>query len=97
MDKKYNEIINELRGKIKSIITLYEVEKEKNLDLAGENKSLTDKIKVLEDEIYDIKNKYNNIKVGKAIALGNDDSHDAKIKINRIVREIDKCIALLNQ
>ena len=24
-------------------------------------------------------------------------NHDAKIKVNRIVREIDKCIALLNK
>jgi hypothetical protein len=37
------------------------------------------------------------LKLAKAIALTDDTSHDAKIKVNRIVREIDKCIALLNR
>jgi len=31
------------------------------------------------------------------LAGNSEDSHQAKLKINRIVREIDKCIALLNR
>ena len=42
-------------------------------------------------------NKYNKLKLAKRLLASSGDSHDAKIKINRIVREIDKCVALLNR
>ena len=38
-----------------------------------------------------------NTTIAKALIGSEEDSHEAKQKINRIVREIDKCIALLNR
>ena len=35
--------------------------------------------------------------MAKTIAASSEDAHDAKIKINRLVREIDKCISLLDR
>jgi len=46
---------------------------------------------------YLIENKYESLKLAKIIAPSSTDSHDAKIKLNRIVREIDRCISLLNK
>ncbi len=97
MESKNNEIINKLRNNIKSIISLYEEQKEKNREIVTKNKELTHKITNLEDKIKDNELKYNNLKLAKAIASTDDSNHDAKIKVNRIVREIDKCIALLNR
>jgi phage shock protein A len=51
----------------------------------------------LEKKLTDTEEKYNNIKLAKTIISVEDNAHDAKIKMNRIVREIDKCIALLNR
>ena len=97
MESKNDEIINKLRNNIKSIISLYEEQKEKNREFVSKNKELTHKITNLEDKIKDNELKYNNLKLAKAIASTDDSNHDAKIKVNRIVREIDKCIALLNR
>ncbi|MBN2347213.1 MAG: hypothetical protein JXJ22_00145 [Bacteroidales bacterium] len=96
MENNYNEIASELRSKIKSIIMLYETEKEKNRVLNKQNLQLVEKVNSLEQKTNDLELKYNNLKLGKAIASGDESKHDAKIKINKIVREIDKCIALLN-
>ena len=97
MESKNDEIINKLRNNIKSIISLYEEQREKNREFVTKNKELTHKITNLEDKIKDKELKYNNLKLAKAIASADDSNHDAKIKVNRIVREIDKCIALLNR
>mgnify|MGYP006939912782 CR=1 FL=1 len=35
-------------------------------------------------------------RVANAISGSSDDSYEAKMRINQLVREIDKCIALLN-
>jgi len=97
MESKNDEIINKLRNNIKLIISLYEEQREKNREFVTKNKELTHKITNLEDKIKDKELKYNNLKLAKAIASTDDSNHDAKIKVNRIVREIDKCIALLNR
>ncbi len=97
MESKNDEIINRLRNNIKSIISLYEELREKNREFVAKNKELTHKLTNLEDKIKDKELKYNNLKLAKAIASTDDSNHDAKIKVNRIVREIDKCIALLNR
>ena len=48
-------------------------------------------------ENEELKLKYNNVELAKAITDASGNNHDAKIKMNRIVREIEKCIALLNK
>jgi hypothetical protein len=39
--------------------------------------------------------KYENLKTVNSLLSGSD-AHDTKIKLNRIVRDIDKCLSLLN-
>ena len=97
MESKNDEIISGLRSKIKSIISLYEEKKQKNLDLTAKTKELTDKITHLENKILNTEKNFDNLKLAKVIASSDESTHDAKIKVNRIVREIDKCIALLNR
>ena len=97
MESKFDDRISSLRAKIKSIITLYENQKMKNKNLELKNKELAEKVNYLEKKLNDITEKSNNIKFAKAILASGENSHDAKIKVNRIVREIDKCIALLNR
>ena len=97
MDSKNDEIINILRNNIKSIISLYEEQKEKNREFVSKNKELTHKLTNLEDKIKDKDSKYDNLKLARTIASTDESTHDVKIKVNKIVREIDKCIALLNR
>jgi phage shock protein A len=97
MNGQHNEILSNLRHKIKSIISLYEHEREKTKSLDAEKDELKEEIKVLEIKIKELETKYNNAILAKSIISSESDAHDAKIKVNRIVREIDKCIALLNR
>ena len=97
MENNNTEIIVLLRDKIKRIIGMFEKTK-------AENKSLIEQKAILEKKINDLKKEnekltiqYNNLKLAKNIEVSLSGSHDAKLKVNRIVREIDKCIALLNK
>jgi archaellum component FlaC len=97
MDSKNDEILNGLRNNIKSIISLYEQQKEKNREFIVKNKELTHKITNLENKIKDTESRYDTLKLARVFASSDESTHDVKIKVNRIVREIDKCIALLNR
>ncbi|MBN2612748.1 MAG: hypothetical protein JXB00_14420 [Bacteroidales bacterium] len=97
METTIDALTSNLRTRIKKLISLYEETKTKNQTLELNNRELSEKNSILEKKLAETEKKYDNIKIAKTILATGDSSHDAKIKVNKIVREIDKCIALLNR
>lgn len=98
MDSKSDEIVDSLRLRIKTMISRYEEQKKQNNALREKNLELTERVSQLENTIEELNKKYENLKIAKVLSsIPGEDVHDTKIQVNRIVREIDKCIALLNR
>ena len=97
MNNSYIDILAGLRVNLKKIISLYESEKEMNKELKSKNETLLKEIMLLKKENEELKIQYNKIDLANVFVNASGTTHDAKIKVNRIVREIDKCIALLNK
>lgn len=98
MDSKSDEIVDSLRLRIKTMISRYEEQKKQNNALREKNLELTERVAQLENTIEELNKKYENLKIAKVLSsIPGEDVHDTKIQVNRIVREIDKCIALLNR
>ncbi len=91
------EIVSSLRDKIITVISLLDKSKKENEGLRQENDYLRGDLKDKINRIKELEEKIETLKIAKTVVASSEDSHDAKIKINRIVREIDKCIALLNK
>lgn len=91
------EIIDSLKNKIKSIISLNEDSKEKVSNLELEVRQLKDKLREQESKVVELKSYNNQNQLAEAFIQSVEDPHEARMKINNIVREIDKCIALLNK
>jgi hypothetical protein len=90
-------IINSIEEKIKTLIILHKELKGENQNLFSENNELKSAIRLKEIELKELQSRYEQLKLAKLLATGSEDVHEAKLKVNRIVREIDKCIALLNK
>lgn len=97
MNASQVQIIEELKLRLDRFILLLEQEREEKETLKKVNIDLQKKIKTNQTRISELEIKYANLKIAKSLMADNEDSHDAKIRVNRIVREIDKCIALLNR
>lgn len=54
-------------------------------------------IEVLEKEKADLVTRYENLKLAKSMESGYGDSREVRQKIGKLMREIDKCVALLNE
>ncbi len=91
-----NEIMDGLRNKFKAIISINKTYREKNQILQEELEKLNTKITEQELKINEIDGKYESISLAEAFSASEEDVQEAKLKVNKIVREIDKCIALLN-
>jgi len=90
-------IVDELKHKIQLLAEKLESMKNTSLMLQDQKKDLEDKIREQELKIEELKQKNNTLKLSKAFVSENGGSQEAKLQINKIVREIDKCIALLNR
>jgi chromosome segregation ATPase len=97
MEIEQKDIAATLKDKIKKLLSLYNDLKAENSELKKQTEEYKIQVKNKEAELDFLKNKYNKLKLAKSLLASTGDSHDAKIKINSIVREIDKCIALLNR
>lgn len=96
MDNDGKHTVHELKSKFEKLVELHEASKSENVRLNNENEQLKKELKQKDEELAGCREKLSNMELAKGIASG-ESNHDAKIKINRIVREIDRCIALLNK
>lgn len=98
--KKGFEAINEIRSvfddvyeKNNKLSSQIELNESKILELKNE---LNDKSKIIDE----LKEKYNILKMTKKLETPSlnvkEDNKELKLKINEMLREIDKCMALLN-
>jgi K+-transporting ATPase c subunit len=98
MESKSDEIFSSLRQRIRTIISLYEEQKTKAAELLKRNQELKERVEMLENRLEETDKKYETLKIAKVLSsVPGEDVHETKIQVNRIVREIDKCIALLNR
>lgn len=95
MTAKENAVINELNEKIERLIKLYISSLDKNREMTSEAKELRGQIERMKSENIKLHEEIKTLKVATAISTG-EGSSEAKNRISQLVREIDKCIALLN-
>jgi predicted RNase H-like nuclease (RuvC/YqgF family) len=92
-----NDIIAKLEQKIDLLVERYQAEKEENSMLRSQVHHLTNELErgVLSYSL--LEESFGKLKVAKTLEASGEDVRDTKLRINQIVREIDKCIALLNR
>ncbi|MFO7923807.1 MAG: hypothetical protein R6U58_08970 [Bacteroidales bacterium] len=96
MDSNQDQLVINLKEKIETIVSMLERSEDERHRLHKEKMQLTEQVKLKTTAFEELERKYETLKLAKAILEASGNSHEAKIKVNRIVREIDKCIALLN-
>ncbi len=89
-------MLESLRKDIEKLISLYEAEKAERMRL----QSLLDECKAENEargkQIGDLEQQVNNLQLSEAFGAGADRA-GAKEKIERLIKEIDKCVSLLDK
>lgn len=90
-------LLNDLKTNVQRLFKGFNQLEQENKTLRGEIAELREKIETLEAEKSEIGRANEQLKIANQLLSGNPESGDAKQKINILIREIDKCIALLNR
>jgi cell division septum initiation protein DivIVA len=95
-EQGYEELVL-LNRKIDDLLKVYSILKEENRDLKSRNESLKREVQEREAKMKELEIKYDRIKLSGAILGEGENATEAKRRINELMREIDKCIALLDR
>ena len=96
MTGRQDAVVNELKFKVERLIKLYIASLETNRMQESRINELLTEIGNLKSENKILNEELKTARVANAISGNNDGSYQAKMRINQLVREIEKCIALLN-
>ena len=97
MSVEQAEILEGIRSKIQSVKVRLQEQEDKNHELREQNERLQQIVQQKESQIDELEKRNQKLTLVKSIMADSEDANDARVRINRIVREIDKCIALLNR
>lgn len=97
MTDQEKNLLSDFKLKLKQIIAKHEALKQEKNQLIEKIDYLEGSIIQLRQENSVIEQKYENLKLARMLNASDDENNDAKNRIQKLVREIDKCIALLNR
>ena len=97
MSVEQAEIIEGIKQKIQSVKIRLKSQQEENERLKKQYEDLQEAVQQKQLLIEELEQKNQRLSLVKGVLADGEDNQEAKIQINRIVREIDKCIALLNR
>ena len=91
-------LVENIEKKVSKLIKLYQsVQKEKE-EILTENNKLESDLSDKDETIKRLEEKIKLLRITKSVSAPDDERNkESRQKINEYVREIDKCIALLNK
>ena len=97
MTEEQSKLLYGFENRVCQLVYICDGLKEENNDLILQIEELKKAQGELEKANKIIKAKYDNLKMARLISVRQDDMKNAKSRLSKLVKEVDKCIALLNE
>ncbi len=97
MTDRGHEELNLLNKKLDELLDRYNDLRLKNSDLKTENEKLRQQLHLSDERIKTLETSYERVKLSGALLGSGENAVEARKKINELVREIDRCVTLLNR
>lgn len=97
MTEEAKKLLSTFEARLRHLIYLHDELKRENAELKQlleEKKKENERILA---EYKELETSYTNLKTATAISLNGSDVKETKLRLSKLVREVDKCIALLNE
>ena len=92
MTDEEKKLLSTFEARLRHLIYLHD-------ELKRENAELKQLLEAKEEEYGKVQAEYRelNLKTATTISLNGSDVKETKLRLSKLVREVDKCIALLNE
>lgn len=97
MTENRDKLLLDLEVRLRQVLLLCDKLKQENNHLKDELVLKDSKIDSIKEELSQMSQKYDNLKMVRTITVATVDVDTAKLKLSKLVREVDKCIGLLKK
>ena len=96
MTAEENALLRTLEARVTQLALEYKALKGRYDALARTVEEKENIIRSLNEQMGRLQSDYANLKIAKMLDISSNDIENAKSRLSKLVREVDKCIALLN-
>lgn len=94
---QYRAKIEQILKRTERLVGQYDKLKQELADVQEENRQLKEQLEQKSEKVHDLDHELSMVKVAKQLsAFPEEEKVELKKKINEFIKEIDKCVALLN-
>ncbi len=97
MTNRYEELIHAFEIKLRKLISEYTLLKEQNSLLKAELDHKQTDLMLAHQEILELRKNYDHLQIARNLGVSDAEKAESKQQITKMVREIDKCLALLDE
>lgn len=94
--KDISLIVSSLQSKVEKLVLLHRKAEEEATQLKEDNEFLRKSLQKQKGDFSELEERNKVLKLAKSLSSAGGKNTEVKLKINELVREIDKCIALVN-
>ena len=96
MTEEDKKLLSTFEARLRLVLYEYQQLKQKNEELKEVIRKKDETIEEIQSNYKSLDTKYANLKLAKIISINDSEAKDTKQRLSKLVREVDKCIALLN-
>lgn len=97
MTEEDKRLLNTFEGRLRNLLFLFEEQKKEIASLRYLLEEKEAAIARMESDRKELESRYANLKMARIISINDTELNDTKKRLTRLVREVEKCIALLNE
>jgi len=97
MTEKEKQLLSTFEARLRHLIYLHDELKRERTELKQLLAAKETEVQSLKEQLEQLNTDYTNLKSATAISLNGGDVKETKLRLSSLVREVDKCIALLDE
>ena len=97
MTNRYEGLIHAFEIKLRKLISEYKSLQIQNTQLKADLERKQTDLMLAHQEVLELRKNYDHLKIARNLGVSETEKTESKQKITKMVREIDKCLALLDE
>ncbi len=90
------KVIANFETRVRQLILRFQELKKENQELYTMVEKAEEEMKTLQAKLTQQENDYNALKMAKMMTISDGDLYTAKVRIQKMIREVNKCIAIMS-
>ena len=97
MTNRYEELIAAFELKLRKLMSEYQSLQEQNAELKAELERKHTDLMHAHQDVLELRKNYDHLQTARNLGVSETEKAESKQQITKMVREIDKCLALLDE